>query len=135
MTSADNNPRSRFRSKRLVFFFVAMLIPLVISAGEYAWPKGSSKSSLWPEDKNAVKILDEKFAQASTNALGTAADVANIKDSILAQKVVDRIDEIRWVSSSALIARASTQLSVYYYVVEKKKGKWEVIAYYLLCII
>ena len=105
---------------------IAFLLAHCGYAAEFSWPKqGSDPKALW-------KIIDERYAKASTNSLGTAGDIAAIKQAIAAdaQPQIVEVREIRWLSPSVIMAFTRTQSAAYYYVSEQKNGKWGIVTHY-----
>lgn len=100
------------------------------SPDKYAWPERGT----WPKDKGASKLLDDRFALASTNSLGTATDIVAIKKVIVTHKEKQEIEihQIRWLNASLVMAFVRTESAAFYYVVEKKTNKWELVTYYML---
>jgi len=107
---------------------------MAIGAGDYTWPERDSEPHPWPRPKEAVALLDERFASASSDALGSAADVADIDGAIVAQQPARDMDirEIRWLSRTLVIAYVRIPNAAYYYVVEKTDDRWNVVTYYLI---
>jgi hypothetical protein len=96
-----------------------------------AWPEREVGPLAWPKPQNAIEILDNRFASASTNALGTAADINMVKAAIVATHRKIQVEDLRWLSGDLVMVRARTQESSWYYVVERKKKGWSVLTYYL----
>jgi hypothetical protein len=121
--------------KRFTTFLLFALV-LSVYAADYQWPERDDES---PKGKDAYKILEDRFAKASKKALGSDIDIAAIKKLVLGHitQSKPRVNEIRWLSPTLVMVDASwyegpTASAGYYYVVEKKNGKWDVVTYYML---
>ena len=122
----------------IVVWFFALAISTF--ATDYQWPQRAAGPYPWPEGKDAQTTLSERFTRASQKTLGSEADIAAIKKAILdhlhtASKKL-AVHEIRWLSATLVMADAgwysSPEASAdYFYVVEKKKDKWQIVTYYL----
>src|ERR1039457_234314 len=119
--------------KRFTAFWLFALV-LSVNAADYQWPEREHE---WPKGKDAHKILEERFAKASKKALGSDTDIAAIKKLVLGHITQPKpsVNEIRWLSPTLVMVDASwyegpLASAEYYYVVEKKKDKWDVVTYY-----
>jgi hypothetical protein len=101
------------------------------ASGELSWPDRETNGLAWPKPIGAAKIIHDRFLSASTNALGSVADIEAIKSAIVAAKPRGRVEEIRWLSPRLVIAKVRLMESGYYYVAQKKKDEWEILTYYL----
>ena len=127
--------------KSIVFrVTVVCFIALAAFSADYQWP--ATKDGGWPKDKDARKTLDDRFDKASKKSLGTDADTAEIKRAILvhmAGYTKPAVGEIRWLSTTLVMAKAGWYsgpegAGTFYYVVEKKDAKWQIVTHYLLVI-
>jgi hypothetical protein len=98
-------------------------------AADLSWPEAEDIG--WPKPRSAAQVIQDRFAKASTNAMGTALDIAAVKSAILVAKPAGRVEGIRWLSSSLVMAKVRSPEVSWYYVVEKKKDKWMVLTRYL----
>jgi hypothetical protein len=112
-----------------------------VVAADYKWPERGKDPYPWPQGTNATKILRVRFEQASKKTLGNEKDAEEIKQITLAHMKNPKasVNEIRWLSPALVMAHTSWYTSPeaaasYFYVLEKKKDKWEVLTYYLLAI-
>jgi hypothetical protein len=126
--------------KRLMTVWI-LALGLSVFATDYQWPGRHSDTYPYPEGKDAQKIIEDRFAKASKKALGGDADIAAIKKLVLSRITQSQpsVNEIRWLSSTLVMVDASWYegplgAAGYYYVVEKKKDKWEIVTYYMLWI-
>jgi hypothetical protein len=111
-----------------------LLLVSVSHATDLVWPE-RSKNLGWPRPPQAGKILEDRFANASKDALGSASDIAAIKSAVLSVRPSSEIDEIRWLSSTLVMAQVSNRgATAWYYVVEKTTDEWRVRIFYLLWI-
>jgi len=122
------------KSKITFAALLVVCVALVAAAPDYTWPERGTDPYPWPNPKEASKILYDRFLQASTNALGTAEDIKALQQAIAAHKAPLRVEvrDVRWLSPSLVMAYTRTEFAAYYYVTEKKKGKWSVLSYYML---
>lgn len=109
----------------------ALGFPMAVSAAVLTWPDREAGALAWPKPRTAVKILNDRFARASTNALGSATDMTAVEAAIAAVRPRIRVEEIRWLSSDLVMVRARLPESSWYYVVERKKEGWSILIYYL----
>jgi hypothetical protein len=112
-----------------------------VFATDYKWPERGKDPYPWPQGKDAAKILRVRFEQASKTTFGNKKDVEQIKQLTLAhmKNPKSSVDEIRWLSPVLVIVHSSWYTSPeaaasYFYVLDKKGDKWEVLTYYLLMI-
>lgn len=121
---------------RFLNFSVRMgaLLGACVSAPTLSWPEHGEDPYAFVDPEEARKIVDERFAHASSNVLGTADDVAAIGLEI-AEDLEPRaaeVREIRWLSPTLVMADTYVKYAGFFYVVEKKGGKWSVLTHYLL---
>lgn len=103
-------------------------------AVDLTWPERGSDPYPWPKPKGSGKIVDDRFAHASTNSLGTTNDIAAVKRAItknLKPREVE-VREIRWLYPTSVMAYTRTQFAAFYYVTEKKQDEWKILTYYML---
>lgn len=125
------------RSTRFVPLLTAgivLLVALCVHAAGFTWPAHDSDPCPWPKPKDAGRIIRDRFAQASTNALGTTNDSIAVKKRIVEHVKPQQVEvrELRWLSPILVMAYTRTESAAFYYVTEKKNGKWDVITYYML---
>jgi len=114
--------------RALAFTVVAGLGLLGCSAP--GWPDREDGLA-WPKPQSAARILDERFAKASTNALGSTTDIAVIKSAIAVSEPQGRVTDIRWLSPTLVMAKVRLPESAWYYVVEKRRKEWLIRTCYL----
>ena len=124
--------------KRLMVVWIFALA-LPVFATDYQWPERGSEPYPNPKGKDAHKVLDARWAKSSKKALGSDADITAIKKLVLGRITQSKptVNEIRWLSPKLVMVDASwyegpEAAAGYFYVVEKKKDKWEIVAYYML---
>ena len=112
-------------SKFVLAVGTTLLLVQCLYATEFSWPKEI-------RDQKERKIIDDRYAHASTNALGSTNDIAAIKHAIAADMKPQEVEvrEIRWLSPSLVMAYTRTESAAYYYVSEKRKSTWEIRAHY-----
>ena len=128
------------RSARFALFLtagVAFLLAWCTHAADLTWPERDRDPYPWPKPNEAGKIIRDRFANASTNALGTTNDVITVKKAITEHLKPQQVEvrELRWLSPILVMAYTRTKSAAFYYVTEKKNGKWDVITYYMLWVI
>ena len=79
------------------------MVAPVSHATDLVWPE-RSKNLGWPRPPEASKILRDRFANASRDALGSAADIGAIKLAIISARPGSEVKEIRWLSSTLVMA-------------------------------
>jgi hypothetical protein len=127
--------------KHLAALWICSLA-LTTDRANYKWPPRNDKPYPSVKGKDGDKILHRRWEKASKKPLGTDADTAAIKKVILAhikEGKQSEVDEIRWLSPALIMADAGWYYGPlasagYFYIVEKKKGKWEIVTRYMLCI-
>jgi hypothetical protein len=94
---------------------------------ELNWPAVAAGEWMW-----TPPIVSERFTRASTNALGSEGDIAEINKSIATDNPRQqlRVTDLRWLSSTLTMARVRGIGTVFFYVVEKKGGRWTVLVHY-----
>lgn len=104
-----------------------------------AWPPRQEHPRPYAEGTNAEQILHDRFVRASKASLGTPADRTEIKEAILADinGTGAAVSKIHWFSPELVMAQVGWYPGLlgpvdYYYVVQKKDGKWRVLIYYML---
>src|SRR5262245_60748533 len=107
------------------------LLTAAAIAGDLKWP---DKDKMKAEDQ---KTLSDRYSQASKKALGSDADIEQIRKLIVAhmKQPEATVNEIRWLSPILVMAetswhRAPKAGAKYFYVAEKKKDTWEIKTYY-----
>lgn len=97
------------------------------------WPAKSHIGLAWPDPPRDMAVLNQRFAGATPNRLGTVEDVAEIQRIIPADKPAAhlRVREIRWLSPSLAMARVRAREAEYFYVVQRRGAYWIVLTYYL----
>jgi len=110
----------------MLFFFS------LCTAAEMSWPERGADPYPWP--KGGSKMLHDRFTQASTNSLGSIAELEAIKKAIVTQKAPQKVEvrDIHWLSPTSVMAYTRTEIAAFYYIAEKKKDKWEILTYYML---
>ena len=117
-------------SKFVLAVGAILLLVQCLHATEFSWPKEISDQKEW-------KIIEDRFAHASTNALGSTNDIAAIKRAVAADMKPQEVEvrEIRWLSPSLVMTYTCTESAAYYYVSEKRKSMWEIRAHYVIWVI
>jgi hypothetical protein len=123
---------NRYLKLALLAAFCSFVAP-VSRATDLVWP-GRSKNLGWPRPPEATKILQDRFANASREALGSADDIAAVKLAIISTRPGSEVKEIRWLSSTLVMAYVSSRDPGWFYVVDKSTGEWRVLIFYLLSI-
>jgi len=103
------------------------------NGAELTWPAKESHGPAWARPKECIGIVEERFKNASTKALGTETDIAEIHQVINSSHPNWKlqVEELRWLSPSLAVARVRAPEAEYFYVIEKEKDKWAVLTYYL----
>ena len=99
-------------------------------AADFTWPDREAGLT-WPKPRSAARILEDRFASASTNALGSPTDTIAVKAAIVLAKPQSQVEQIRWLSSDLVMVKVRLPESCWYYVVERKKDGWTILIYYL----
>ncbi len=95
--------------------------------GELAWPVvAAGQWEFTPE------LVVERFKGASVNALGSNDDIVEINQSIAADNPRRklRVTNLRWLSPTLAMAKVRAMEAEFVYVIEKKEGRWKVVAHY-----
>ncbi|MBI3879820.1 MAG: hypothetical protein HY301_07110 [Verrucomicrobia bacterium] len=96
------------------------------------WPHGLENGPMWlkPEE---WKLLNDRFSNASSTALGSTEDILKIRQAVTEQnpREKQRVEELRWLSASLVMARVRAPEASYCFVLEKKKRAWGILARYL----
>jgi hypothetical protein len=95
---------------------------------ELTWPEVAAGSWVFTPE-----IVSERFKHASTNALGSEDDIAEINKTIAADSLRQklRVTDLRWLSTTLVMAKVRGMEAEYIYVVERKDGRWTVLVHYL----
>ena len=105
---------------------------LVTACGGTGWP------GQYGEDPSVFDfpVVRHRWEAASRTALGTAQDVAEIKEAIRKKRSDVIVHEIRWISATEVMAYVAhgEQLALgsesFYSVVKKDGDHWHLVAWY-----
>jgi hypothetical protein len=111
-------------------FIIVLLTTLNAPARDWEWPSESG----WPVNAENLRLMKDRFAEASRVRLGTPEDVLAIQRVVLAamKDPAAQVIEIRWLSADvAMVNTLLIEAGRWIFVVEKRQDQWTIRLRYL----